>query len=961
MVLESEHGFINDSTNLGAQKLPMANDPLQKLKSSTAETYKQITDVDEVPRKLSKHIWVTRETFFPNWYFRWFIFMSAFVIVCIACVSFTLYFEFFYTNDRTESLMRWEKQLNDSGIHLDEYGIPLEIQTTDSKDHQMDICPDLILQFAHPNFERLDDAIKVNREVGQRLMTDHSATPIAMAQGSMKHRRAKRQMSLSNVGESVLHADPDGGEGFISATSKKLFSIFTCLGRQHSEGDEANDAEACGKATRTTTMHEHTTLSELRVALLQDIYKLLPTLGFNVRVFSSIDWDEIFVCVSLESHSAMSHYLLRDNYKLQVNYEIVRKLDIEQPSEEPASSPPFIQYDPFTVEQLHHAGILETNDDQELYRVFHNIGGRECIMSSADRIHCIFKELSYHVNIEAAVNEGIVLNCYAVHSTQRIAELKATWANWRMLFDSSFVQPIQLINTYYGPRIAFIFAWAGLYCKALLPLVFLGLCWEIAVLISKKLLWAQLDLHMIIGFSVALIIWARVASNIWDREQSFYQTCWNINSNIVDKVVLASFDGTRERSPVDYNMTEKMYPGHMYELRKFVANFVTLIFCIFVMVLIELWMVAFEGHMNIISSLCLSMMIKVFELIFKQLVVVLTSFENHKYQDDHYNSYLWKYFALQFVNNYSAFFFISLAQRNTISGCKDGDCFYQLRRALTIALIVLSACSIAQVMLFAVLKEINLGLETIMYRWTHEKEAAPRGLCEEQAKWSDFQIREQIDMMLPLVISLGHMLLFGAVAGIILPLCLIVFMVQIRGSAVILTSAAKRPFPVASKGIGAWRSIMQILMAAGVFYSGLLFTIYGETFRGAPVLAKFSGFLVYCLAMLLTTCMVDVVCPPADSTSHLLSDRRVHVQQKLQRCASQSEVSKGRQDMKEEEIAAKYATFYDEMENRQWKTIPRFCDTEKLKVDKLRRDSIVMGLPTPPITPGTEGDARDDL
>jgi hypothetical protein len=96
---------------------------------------------------------------------------------------------------------------------------------------------------------------------------------------------------------------------------------------------------------------------------------------------------------------------------------------------------------------------------------------------------------------------------------------------------------------------------------------------------------------------------------------------------------------------------------------------------------IFLWMVTFEGRMGTVASILLAVQIKIFGAIFHFIAVKITNYENHKYGDDYYNSFLWKLFLFEFVNNYSAFFFLTLwGKWRTIGAeCPGGDCLIALR------------------------------------------------------------------------------------------------------------------------------------------------------------------------------------------------------------------------------------------------------------------------------------------
>merc|ERR1719487_2655957 len=120
-------------------------------------------------------------------------------------------------------------------------------------------------------------------------------------------------------------------------------------------------------------------------------------------------------------------------------------------------------------------------------------------------------------------------------------------------------------------------------------------------------------------------------------------------------------------------------------------------------------------------------------------------------------------------------------------------------------------------------------------------EPPSRCFAEEQSKYTEFRIREQIESMLTLVISLGFVFMFGTVAPIVVPLSFLVFWVQLRANAYLVTMATKRTVPRKQVGIGAWQDVMELLMKFGILFSGFLIVAYGDTFKGTPLIAKLTG------------------------------------------------------------------------------------------------------------------------
>merc|ERR1719276_408352 len=141
----------------------------------------------------------------------------------------------------------------------------------------------------------------------------------------------------------------------------------------------------------------------------------------------------------------------------------------------------------------------------------------------------------------------------------------------------------------------------------------------------------------------------------------------------------------------------------------------------------------------------------------------------------------------------------------------------------------------------------------------------PPKLCyaETQASYTEFRIRQQIEMMLQLVISLGFVIMFGNVAPLIVPFCLAVFVVQLRVTAFLLVTTSKRPFPRRAFGIGAWQAVVVFLRGVGALFSAYLLAVYGAMFRGQELITRLSGMFGFCIFVFVLWLLVDLFCPSA--------------------------------------------------------------------------------------------------
>jgi len=474
------------------------------------------------------------------------------------------------------------------------------------------------------------------------------------------------------------------------------------------------------------------------------------------------------------------------------------------------------------------------------------------------------------------------------------------------------------LHEYYGAFVTLMFAWNGTMCKflaALVPLSIIFSCpWgrcTLTVLFSnwhgmgKDGDWEGMGTGQTLGFSIVLVIWARLAVNGWTREHAYYANNWD-NGNSEARLVRPEWKGEEGLSQIDPSVTELHYPLWKSNLKQCVAFSITFFLCGVVTSCVVIWMKTFTGRSDMTSSLCLVAMIKVFEFLYNFVADILTKWENHKHYGEYHNSYLWKQFFFQAVNNYAVFFFLTIQGKDL---CPDKRCLPLLRVQLTLALLIISVCRIAEVGLaialvkFQIWREIRQHLHGVGsalqekvagslsprgagggYRKSHVKSSAVHEYTEEQAKYYTFGRDEHANSRLYLMISLGHVLIFGCVVPIVIPFCFAVFVVNLRSTAYLFSHYGKRDIPRKSTSMNAEMQIVELIRQAGLLFSGFMVVNHSQFFREAAFIARLTGFVVYIVFMTIATAAVDLCYPPQDPMTTNMVERRNLVQRKMHEC-----------------------------------------------------------------------------
>mmetsp|Transcript_69538 Transcript_69538/g.122981 ORF Transcript_69538/g.122981 Transcript_69538/m.122981 type:complete len:918 (+) Transcript_69538:70-2823(+) len=790
-------------------------DKLRKDVDNTLSKAKHLKDAKDAYKKDYEEI---RATFFGNWSPSITLLLEAFLVITVGFVWLAVFFACLYKDDRQN---RWDNHESGFGFSSQQHG------GDNCGDGKLTTVPDVVIVFHHPDMVIGDEDKVLSKSQLQRLHM--------MSAGEVKAEKSDAQKG------------------------KKLRQSVTNLLSGVMKGKK-----------------EEQTRGAMRKAILQNLCSELPSMGFDTSVFRSVDDDEIFVCLSLRRMDVINHLLVKNDVQLPMSAKVVRKLGIKQPEDDPASAPPRLTYSPQLVENLHKEGIIRKNSPDHLYEDMvhgaHKGGRQEVVLNSAGRIRLIFKELNSHLNVEAAVEQGLLVGFYPAHQPLLLEKLAAACRQ-----PLRMTQPCSALEHYFGSRLAFILAWNGAYTKALAALAPLAICIKFLNVIMALLGIEFGVARQGLGFAVVVTAWGRIAFNIWSREQAFFSTLWDVNSE--EEAPRADFQGELTPSILDHNVQELTDNSRVGKFWQFLSHFSAISLTVLVGFAIITWERVFEGSMSIVSELILSVQIVVFSAIFDSLMPIFLSWENHKWQSAYYNSYLWKQFLFQCVNRYAVFLYLMV--RKEKSGCGDTDgCLINLQSQLKTTLLVLSLVEIAKAMAATAKVKFLLWLE----HWQMVRagnEPRKRTYVEEQAKYATFQLREQVETMVQLVMALGFVLLFGSIEPLAVPLCFLVFYVQLRASGYLLCHWAQRPLPRGMNGVGNWDVAMQALMHLGVVTTAFLIIAYGGTFRNAAVLGKLAAFCLICLTMWTVWLTVDWLWPPSDGMADLLAKRRHYVKQKI--------------------------------------------------------------------------------
>mmetsp|Transcript_52444 Transcript_52444/g.125308 ORF Transcript_52444/g.125308 Transcript_52444/m.125308 type:complete len:1031 (-) Transcript_52444:115-3207(-) len=831
-----------------------------------------IVKIGRLAHRTASDAHATFVRFFPGLHFKKSVLMDLALTTSLTCLWFFYYLRSIYSTDRTELSHSWSDYQEEAQKF--------------KQQHQQNghITLDLVIALPNPGKKHsggsdlISDAVSIN--------TLSAIFPrLSLLQGDPNESESQEQQQwFDKVREQVASEcpPPPPPPGAGSASRRRGSITYTGL----AEGAEAM------KGLVATTGTKSLNKDILRVNLLQDLCNFLPGIGFDVTTFLSSSGQEIFLGVTMSRGEAIKHYLDRDNISLQLQEGIAARLGIQQP-DDAMSSPPKLKYDPRAEERLWQAGIIPKKSAAELY--MHTSPGQQgdmSVISGKERFSVIYKEISQYIALELARTENLLQDFYAVHDQFQLMVLRRTWSNF---FSLNLVQPVNLLEMYFGSSIAFRAAWVGMYVKGLIALLPVAFCYVLVDTLLEKYSTTrgdnvvderagELEAKHLLGFSLVLIIWARVLFNLWTREEKFFGSAWEVHDDGDLGAANAYFRGSYKPSQIDSKVQERQYSPVKALLWRYLSWSVVALMCFLVVAAIYIQKEIVENQVPMALSVVVTAQINIFEFLFNRLAMTLTNWENHRRRVGHKNSYLLKQAIFQSVNNFYPFIYLIVKQANTTTNCPGGACLTVVREQLRSALVLLS---LSRIVLFGALYVwVQFSRWQMQRRLTKRaKEASGESAggavpyVEEQIVYMPFDTAEETWAMLESIISLGHTLLFGAIVREAIPLSLGVFFLSRHSTAFVLTRFSQRPFPAGSDGIGAWQIVIGLIMKAGVLSNTFCIVAFGESFRGVPTAARVSGFISIAALLFTAIGIVDLIFAPADKDVKLLEARRRHVKQ----------------------------------------------------------------------------------
>lgn len=584
------------------------------------------------------------------------------------------------------------------------------------------------------------------------------------------------------------------------------------------------------------------------------VFSIKHELNLRCDILSSRDKDEIFVKIFASEDWLRERAEMLD-YKLSFKKDFI---ELSEQNEDKQKKESFMKVPPCGSINLlkvkSNKGIfpLYNGDDEE-------VSDKGSLFTYADKARLIIDALNSRFDLCAMKKYEVMIDNYCVHQEKSLQKLKRIWARIGAICNS---QPLDDIRQYYGEKISLYFAWIGTYANFMKCAAFFGLAVQIA-----KYFYPQTDsIYQIltVSFAIFLTFWASFFDQLWGRKEKILAWHWGTSNLSEIEMQRGDFIGKFEKDEVTGRMKVIEKKSSLSRFKKILSySFIlTLIFVVigavvsiflfraYMLSVDEVWGMILPGLLNAVQ-------IKIMNIIYDKLAVVLNDWENHE-TDNMYNDHLAvKLFLFRFVNSYSSLFYLAFFAG---SRCKR-TCIVDLSYQLMVIFLTNMAMNTVELGMPWLKMKLKLRQETKKVRKARENDSSLREHVYPVEYESKLQSYESpLDDYMEMVIQFGYVSLFGAALPILPVLALIELMLEIRVDAWKICNLTKRAPPNRSENIGVWRSIIITVAYAGaITNSGIIFITIGF-FKSEPY-TQVLGFLTLEHLMIFGMYLIAIIIP----------------------------------------------------------------------------------------------------
>lgn len=355
-------------------------------------------------------------------------------------------------------------------------------------------------------------------------------------------------------------------------------------------------------------------------------------------------------------------------------------------------------------------------------------------------------------------------------------------------------------------------------------------------------------------FACVMIAWATFYIELWKHTEAVWRMRWGMEEFALAETTRAEFIGVWTLSEVDRHSIMKV--DRYGKLRRLATNLITMAFIGLVLLTVSA-LYAYErfliksGHLSHVTlvNFAIAIQMQVYNLIWKFLSVKLTDFDNHETESGYYEGLVKRVFVFQFINSYSALFYLVLMGHDPTGTKQDYSTKLAMQLRIIFCIYLISHLAGVLMPYLSYLYRLRFDDRDDKRQTTHSKAsvqvsrrsgytpmpqpnkkgtmAARFSFMETQAKLDSYEVKEDVWERIDIMMELGYVLFFGFVAPEIIALLLVSNLIRIRAFGWMLLYALRRPFPRGADGLGKTMNFLyRVMCRAAVLINIVLLTLY---------------------------------------------------------------------------------------------------------------------------------------
>lgn len=586
-------------------------------------------------------------------------------------------------------------------------------------------------------------------------------------------------------------------------------------------------------------------------------------MGYKLATQVTIDGDEVFLLIELESTQAKQGIAHRQEIRARVRPE-------KYPADQPCPTTRYVGGQ-FVGEDYVPAHMRYNRQRHGVYSRF----------SEVDILRMCLDRMQEFLSFEALIDSRVLVMAFPVHHWAELLDLQESgWgdiSSLRHLCRCPGREPIDKIRSYFGEEVAFFFHWFDFYTQMLLPTALIGILVEV----SHQLDGGHQQGYIDVVYAVFICMWSSLFVVLYTRRSGMKVARWGMK---------------------DYHHVAVEHPGFEARLAgtwREIFNRSLTWCCVVVMMLEtavvvvyilqleyqavthpEMTLLGVNGRKAArVGDGLLVFHAQLADAFWTWACRKLTRLENLKTYQQLKDATALKLFTVKFVIYYFPFFYIAFIKDQVLGlGCHGADgCVSELRSKLLSFL----AFHVVWVL-------FTLAFPLSVTWWRIRSELVTALIEEPNKKYSFLQAQSKCEVyqgdtddFIELIIVLGFVMMFSAVSPLLALLGCCSNFLEIRLLAYRMLRIYQRPVPRGQEGIGPWQGVVSVISNIGMVTNAALLVFVMRPLAKMDWPIRLAVFIVMEHTLGALHFIAGVILPQKSITQEAIEERNHQVEDEL--------------------------------------------------------------------------------